>query len=88
MSGKDCVDRINAGEFYNLILIDDELKNNSAFAVLKKLKENKKFKIPVVVMLEKNKEHFKDYYMNDGFNNIILKENLSEDLEKIINKLL
>lgn len=88
MSGKDCVDRINAREFYNLILIDDELKNNSAFAVLKKLKENKKFKIPVVVMLEKNKEHFKDYYMNDGFNNIILKENLSEDLEKIINKLL
>lgn len=34
MSGKDCVDRIKGGEFYNLIIIDDELKNNSALSVL------------------------------------------------------
>lgn len=44
MSGKDCVQRIKGGEFYNLIIIDDELKNNSALAVLQKLKENKNSK--------------------------------------------
>lgn len=88
MSGKDCIDRINAGEFYNLILIDDELKNNSAFAVLKKLKENRKFKIPVVVMLEKDKEHFKKYYLDDDFNDIVLKNNLNDEIERIIAKFL
>ena len=88
MSGKDCVQRIKGGEFYNLIIIDDELKNNSALAVLQKLKENKKFKIPVIVMLEKNKEHFKKYYLDDGFNDIILKENMTDEVERIISKFL
>lgn len=88
MSGKDCVQRIKGGEFYNLIIIDDELKNNSALAVLQKLKENKIFKIPVIVMLEKNKEHFKKYYLDDGFNDIILKENMTDEVERIISKFL
>lgn len=88
MSGKDCVQRIKGGEFYNLIIIDDELKNNSALAVLQKLKENKKIKIPVIVMLEKNKEHFKKYYLDDGFNDIILKENMTDEVERIISKFL
>ena len=81
MSGKDCVQRIKGGEFYNLI-------NNYALTVLQKLKENKKFKIPVIVMLEKNKEHFKKYYLDDGFNDIILKENMTDEVERIISKFL
>lgn len=88
MSGKDCVDRIKGGEFYNLIIIDDELKNNSALSVLQKLKEIKKFKVPVVVMLEKDKEHFKKYYLDDSFSDIVLKENITEEIERVIAKLL
>lgn len=88
MSGKDCVDRIKGGEFYNLIIIDDELKNNSALSVLQKLKEIKKFKVPVVVMLEKDKEHFKKYYLDDSFSGIVLKENITDEIERVIAKFL
>lgn len=88
MSGKDCIDRLKAGEFYNLIIIDDELKGTSALATLEKLKENKKFKVPVVVMLEKDKEHFKKYYLDDGFSDIVLKEDITDEIERVIAKLL
>lgn len=88
MSGKDCIDRLKAGEFYNLIIIDDELKGTSALATLEKLKENKKFKVPVVAMLEKDKEHFKKYYLDDGFSDIVLKEDITDEIEKVIAKLL
>lgn len=88
MSGKDCVDRIKGGEFYNLIIIDDELKNNSALSVLQKLKEIKEFKVPVVVMLEKDKEHFKKYYLDDSFSDVALKENITDEIEREIAKFL
>lgn len=39
-------------------------------------------------MLEKNKEHFKKYYLDDGFNDIILKENMTDEVERIISKFL
>lgn len=39
-------------------------------------------------MLEKNKEHLKKHYVEDGFKDINLKENLSDDLERIISKYL
>lgn len=88
MIGKDCLDRINAGEFYNLIIIDDELKDTSALEILNKLSEIKKFKTPTIVMLTKDKEHFKKHYIEDGFKDFLLKQNLTDEIERIINKYL
>ncbi len=87
MSSKDCVDKIKSGELYNLIIVDDELKNSSAMSVLKTLKELKKFKVPVIVMLNKSKEHFKKYYIEDGFKDFIIKDNVIDDIEKVIKNL-
>ena len=84
MSSKDCIDKIRSGELYNLLIVDDELKNNSAMSVLKTLKKSKKFKSPVIVMLNKRKEHFKKYYIEDGFTDVILKENLTDELKEKI----
>lgn len=81
MSGKDCVYRVQAGEIYNLIIIDDELKNESALGTLEKLTKIKKFNSKVIVMLTKNKEHLKKYYLKDGFTDVILKENLTDDID-------
>lgn len=81
MSGKDCVYRVQAGEIYNLIIIDDELKNESALGTLEKLTKIKKFNSKVIVMLTKNKEHLKKYYIKDGFTDVILKENLTDDID-------
>ena len=88
MTGKDCIDRINNGEFYNLIIIDDELGETSALQTLNELNKNKKFKTPVIVMLKKDKEHFKKYYIDDGFKDIISKENIEEEIKEKIDKYL
>ncbi len=86
MMAKECVDRIKQGELYNLIIIDDELRTSSALAVLQELKQVDKFNVPVVIMLNSNKEHFKENYIDDGFDSFILKDNLNDELEKIISK--
>lgn len=85
MIGKECIDRIRTGEIYNLIIIDDELGNNSAINILNKLNEIKN-KAPLIVMLDKDKEHFKEKYKDEGFKDYILKENLGEEITKVINK--
>lgn len=87
MSSKDCIDRIKSGELYNIIIVDDELKNSSAMSLLKELKRLKKIKTPVIVMLDKSKEHFKKYYIEDGFKDFIIKDNITDDIEKIIKNL-
>ena len=55
MSGKECTYKIKSGEIYNLIIIDDELKNESALGTLEELKKNKEFNSKVIVMLGKVK---------------------------------
>lgn len=84
MSGKDCIYKIKSGEIYNLIIIDDELKNESALGTLQELKKNKKFNSKVIVMLGIGKKHLRNYYIEDGFTDVIIKENLTDELiEKI-----
>ena len=82
LSGKDCILRVQAGEIYNLIIIDDELKNESALGTLEELNKIKKFNSKVIVLLSKDKEHLKKYYIKDGFTDVILKENLTDELKE------
>ena len=86
MIGKECIDRIRTGELYNLIIIDDELGNNSAINILNKLYDMK-VKVPVIVMLDKDKEHFKEKYKEEGFKDYILKDNLRDEITRIVNKI-
>lgn len=81
LSGKDCILRVQAGEIYNLIIIDDELKNGTALGTLEELTKIKKFNSKVIVLLSKDKEHLKKYYITDGFTDVILKENLIDDID-------
>ncbi len=81
LSGKDCILRVQAGEIYNLIIIDDELKNETALGTLEELTKIKKFNSKVIVLLSKDKEHLKKYYIKDGFTDVILKENLTDDID-------
>lgn len=82
LSGKDCILRVQAGEIYNLIIIDDELKNESALGTLEELTKIKNFNSKVIVLLSKDKEHLKKYYIKDGFTDVILKENLTDELKE------
>ncbi len=84
MSGEDCIYKIKSGEIYNLIIIDDELKNESALGTLQELKKNKKFNSKVIVMLGDGKKHLKSHYIEDGFTDVIIKENLTDELKEKI----
>lgn len=84
--GKDAVHRILSGEKYSLIIIEDELSYMSALSTLKELNKLENFNIPVVVMLDKEKEQIKEHYINDGFKDYILKRNMDEEVKRIIDK--
>ena len=63
------------------------MKPLSAFAVLGKLQEIKKdLKTPIVVMLKKDKETIGKHYIEDGFDNYLLEENLDDEFDRIIKK--
>lgn len=64
-----------------------EYKEKNKEEKLKELQEIKRnLKTPVVVMLKKDKETIKKHYIEDGFDNYLLKENLDNEFDIIIKK--
>ena len=86
--GKDCVDKINSKENYDLILIDDEMPDLSGLGTLKELQKIEGFKIPTVIMLNNDKLRIKDSYLEDGFKDYLLKEKIRSESERLIDKYL
>lgn len=80
--GKDALEKLKNKEKFELILIDEKLKNESGLEVLKKLKQTKKFKTPTMILINKGNEFIGEHYIEDGFDNYIIKEN-PEELNKI-----
>ena len=85
MYGQDSVDRIRTGESYDLIIIDDDMEKQSAVATIEQLKEIDN-NIPVIVMLEKNKEMIRKHYLEKGFVDYLLKEDLENEIKRIYKK--
>ena len=85
-SGNDAIDRIKAGKKFDFIIVDDEMKELSGFMTLQGMKKINGFKMPVVVMLKNDKEHIKNHYLEDGFDDYILINNLESELDRIIEK--
>ena len=86
--GKDAIDKVNFKEDFDLIIIDDEMPEYSAFDTLKELKKIKNFDTNIIVMLNKDKDFIKNHYIEDGFKDYLLKENLNNELDRIIDKYL
>ena len=55
-----------------------------AIEILKELKKNPKFNTKVIVMIDKSLELIKDDLIKDGFNDVIFKENIDKELERIL----
>lgn len=84
--GQDCVDKIKHNEEYDLIIIKDELNEETAYEILNKLKQIPKFKTPVIIAIDKEKEFIKDHFIKDGFKDCIILNDDKKALEEIINK--
>lgn len=87
LNGIDAIDLIRSGENYNLIVIDDTMVPISALETLKRL-HKLDINIPMVIMLDSGKEHIKHHYIKDGFVDYILKDDLKNEVKKIIDKML
>ena len=84
--GMDAVDKIKSGKKYDFIIVQDDMKEMSGYTTLKEMQKINKFNIPVIVMLDSNKVNIKEHYIEDGFEDYILLDNFTEELNRVLNK--
>ena len=85
--GLQCLDKINSGNTYDLILMDIMMPNMGGETTLAKLKENPNFNIPVIALTADAVAGAKEKYLSEGFVDYIAKpfsrEQIKEKLDKI-----
>ena len=79
----DIIDRVRLGEEFEYIFIDDNM-DKRAIEVLKIIKKNPKFKTKFIVILGDDMEMIKEHFIEDGFNNYLMKNKLESELERVI----
>ena len=82
----DAVDKIKSGKKYDFIIVQDDMKEMSGYTTLKEMQKINKFNIPVIVMLDSNKVNIKEHYIKDGFEDYVLLDNFTEELNRVLNK--
>ena len=83
--GLDAVDKIKSHKKYDFILISDEMKEVSGLSTLKEMQKIKGFSSPCIVMLNESKKGLAKHYIEDGFSDYIINEDidsLNKKLEK------
>lgn len=81
--GKDAIEKVKNKEKFDLLIIDDDMPQESGINTLEKLKKIKGFNVPSIVTLNKDKEFLCDKYLEDGFDDYILKDKLPEEIKKV-----
>ena len=85
--GSICLDKVNSGNIYDLILMDIMMPNMSGETALKKLKENKDFNTPVIALTADAVAGAREKYVSEGFIDYIAKpfnrEQIKEKLDNI-----
>jgi len=84
-SGEECINKINEGYLYNLILMDDMMPKLSGTETFKLLKQNPDFNIPVVALTANAIEGMREHYIKEGFNDYISKPIDKKELERVLN---
>ena len=87
-SGFACLDDINAGNKYDLILMDDMMPKLSGTETFKKLKEIPGFNIPVVILTANAVAGEKEKYLDAGFNDYLAKPIEKPELKRVLKKYL
>ena len=87
-SGFECIDRINRGEVYDVILLDDMMPKMSGVETLGKLKENPNFKIPTIALTANAITGMREKYLADGFDDYLAKPIEQNQLIQVMNQVL
>ncbi len=83
-SGFLCLDKINSGNKYDLILLDDMMPKMSGVETLKKLKQISGFNTPCVALTANAITGMREKYLSEGFDNYLAKPINKDELKKII----
>ena len=87
-SGFYCLDKINNGEKYDVILMDDMMPKMSGVETLHKLKENSNFDTPVIALTANAISGMREKYLSEGFDDYLAKPIEKEELIKVMNIIL
>ena len=88
VSGFECLDKIKAGEKYDVILLDDMMPKMSGIETLNELKKIPGFKTPVIALTANAITGMKEKYLNEGFNGYLGKPIEKDQLIKVMNEIL
>ena len=86
-SGFKCIELINSGSLYDLILMDDMMPKMSGTQTLQKLKENSSFSIPVFALTANAITGMREKYLAIGFDNYLAKPIEKDAMIDAFNKL-
>ena len=78
---KDCLEK-NKKENFECIVIDEDLNEESGVNIIKELKKIDK-NTPTLILINKKNEFLGKHYIEDGFENIIIKDNYEKEINKI-----
>ncbi len=87
-SGDECLNKINSGEHFDLILLDDMMPKLSGIETLKLLKSKEGFSIPVVALTANAISGMKEKYLAEGFDDYLAKPIELPELNRVVKKYL
>lgn len=87
-SGFECIDRIQRGEKYDLILLDDMMPKMTGVETLQKLKQIPGFDIPTIALTANAITGMREKYLKDGFNDYLAKPIERDQLIRVVNQVL
>ena len=87
-SGKECLEKINSGEHYDMIMMDDFMPEMNGKQTLDNLKQIQGFNLPVIALTANNDSNSKEKYESEGFNDYLSKPIVKEELNIIMKKYL
>ncbi len=83
-SGQECLNKIDKGEQYDLILLDDMMPKMSGVETLEKLKKIENFNVPTVAFTANAITGEREKYLARGFDDYLSKPIQKEELKEIL----
>lgn len=86
-SGQECIDKINLGQNYDVILMDIMMPEMSGITTLKELQKDESFITPVIAVTADAISGAEEKYLENGFCDYISKPFTKEQIEKKLIKI-
>ena len=87
-SGFECLDKIKAGEKYDLVMLDDMMPKMSGVETLHQLKELTMYKSPTIALTANAITGMREKYLADGFDDYLAKPIDKGQLIQVVNQVL